>query len=113
MTEQKEKHRKQSSERLEQSIYSRVLATAKGYYFMLHRRDQLPYGPVRQKNEEQIVAVEKALADCGNDRDRELIQKNLFEGLPMKYIQANYSIHTMKRIRKNFLVRVAKNLWEI
>lgn len=101
------------TEHLDRDIYSRTLSTAKGYYDMLQRRDRLTSGPVRQKNEERITAVEKAWNDCQNDQEREVIQKNLFEGLPMQYIPIYYSIRAMKRIRKNFLVRLAKNLKEI
>lgn len=101
------------AEHLERDIYSRTLATAKGYYSMLRRRKMLLSGPVQQKNEERIMAVEKAWNDCENDLEREVITKNLFEGLPMQYISEYYSIRAMKRIRKNFLVRLAKNLKEI
>lgn len=98
---------------MERDIYSRTLATAKGYYDMRRRRTRPLKESVRQKNEERIAAVEKALNDCENVMEREVIQKNLFEGLPMQRIQVYYSIRAMKRIRKNFLVRLAKNLNEI
>ncbi|MCI9405943.1 MAG: hypothetical protein HFK04_03395 [Oscillospiraceae bacterium] len=101
------------TEHMERDIYSRTLATAKGYYAMLRRRRILPQGPVQQKNDERIEAVEKAWMDCQNVMEREVIQKNLFEGLPMQHIPVYYSIRAMKRIRKNFLVRLAKNLKEI
>lgn len=80
---------------------------------MLRRRRILPQGPVQQKNDERIEAVEKALKDCENDLEREIIKKNIFDGLPMQYISEYYSIRAMKRIRKNFLVRLAQNLKEI
>lgn len=100
-------------EHLDRDIYSRVLATAKGYYLMLRRRERATNPAIRQKNEERIAAVEKAWIECQNEQEREFIKKNLFEGVQMQYIAEKESIRTMKRIRKRFLLRLAKNLEEI
>ena len=51
--------------------------------------------------------------ECEEDRERELIKRNLFEGMQMQYIQLDMSLRTMKRFRKRFLIRLAKNLREI
>lgn len=128
--------------KLDDDVYSRCLATAKGYYTMLRRRKKIedeiihaghcPDGQPRgngignptarkaerimvrqQKNEERIRAVEQAWCECQDDWEKEFIKQNLFEHRPMKYINLPMAEITMKRYRKQFLIRLAQNLHEI
>ena len=99
--------------KLDQDIYSRCLATAKGYYRDIRRKkeiereiikaskkppDGLPKGSMRgdetarkaeriiakqSEIERRIAAVERAWLDCGNRQEQEFIKKNLFEGVQM------------------------------
>jgi len=128
--------------KLDPDVYSRCVATAKGYYRMLQRQREIeeeiihethaPDGQPRgssvgdptgrkvekilqrqKENGRKIRAVEQAWMECEEDRERELIKRNLFEGMQMQYIQLDMSLRTMKRFRKRFLIRLAKNLREI
>lgn len=128
--------------KLDPDVYSRCVATAKGYYRMLQRQKEIeeeiihethaPDGQPRgssvgdptgrkvekilqrqKENGRKIRAVEQAWMECEEDRERELIKRNLFEGMQMQYIQLDMSLRTMKRFRKRFLIRLAKNLREI
>lgn len=128
--------------KLDPDVYSRCVATAKGYYRMLQRQREIeeeiihethaPDGQPRgngtgdptgrkvekilqrqRENDRKIRAVEQAWMECESDRERELIKRNLFEGTQMQYIWLEMSLRTMKRCRKRFLIRLAKNLQEI
>nr|DAF36823.1 MAG TPA: hypothetical protein [Caudoviricetes sp.] len=67
----------------------------------------------QRENDRKIRAVEQAWMECESDRERELIKRNLFEETQMQYIWLEMSLRTMKRCRKRFLIRLAKNLQEI
>ena len=73
----------------------------------------------KQENEKKINAVEKAWAECRSDNERDFVKKNLLEGMQMWQIYIPMSNgkamseRTMKRYRKQFLFRLAKNLYEI
>lgn len=128
--------------KLDPDVYSRCVATAKGYYRMLRRQKEIeeeiihethaPDGQPRgsgtgdptgrkvekilqrqRENDRKIRAVEQAWMECESDRERELIKHNLFEETQMQYIWLEMSLRTMKRCRKRFLIRLAKNLQEI
>lgn len=128
--------------KLDPDVYSRCVATAKGYYRMLQRQKEIeeeiiheahaPDGQPRgsgvgdptgrkaekilqrqKENDRKIRAVEQAWMECENDSERELIKRNLFERTQMQYIRLDMSLRTMKRCRKRFLIRLAKNLREI
>ena len=128
--------------KLDPDVYSRCVATAKGYYRMLQRQKEIeeeiihethaPDGQPRgssvgdptgrkvekilqrqKENDRKIRAVEQAWMECEEDRERELIKRNLFEGMQMQYIQLDMSLRKTKRFRKRFLIRLAKNLREI
>ena len=129
-------------QRLEKDIYGRCVATAKGYYSLLKRRKRLEenilYGTpkrdgqpsgtgegdptgsaalklvqVKEEVERKILAVEESWASLQSPEEREFIKKNLFQDIQMQFIYSNFSIRTMKRIRKKFLYSLAKNLKEI
>lgn len=128
--------------RLPDDIYRQCTAIAKSYYAMLDRRkeavedalhgtappDGQPHGPgtgnptarkaerliaARQRNEQKIRAVEQAWARMADDTAREFIRQNVFEGVPMQYIDLPVSIPTMKRMRSKFVCMVAEELGEI
>jgi hypothetical protein len=62
----------------------------------------------------KIEAIERAWWNSTkNEEERKIIQKNLFEGVPMIYIDTTLSECTMKKIRKRFLLCLAENLYEI
>ena len=127
--------------RLPDDIYRQCVAIAKSYYAMLQRRkeqeeeilhgsappDGQPHGSgvgdptgrkaerliaARQRNEQKIRAVEQAWARMDDDTAREFIRQNVFEGVPMQYIDLPVSIPTMKRMRSKFVCMVAEELGE-
>ena len=127
--------------RLPDDIYRQCVAIAKSYYAMLRRRkeqeeevlhgsaqpDGQPHGSgvgdptarkaerliaARQRNEQKIRAVEQAWAGMDDDTAREFIRQNVFEGVPMQYIDLPMSISTMKRMRSKFVCMVAEELGE-
>ncbi|HIX12760.1 MAG TPA: hypothetical protein H9985_03950 [Candidatus Anaerofilum faecale] len=127
--------------RLPDDIYRQCVAIAKSYYAMLRRRkeqeeevlhgsappDGQPHGSgvgdptarkaerliaARQRNEQKIRAVEQAWARMDDDTAREFIRQNVFEGVPMQYIDLPMSISTMKRMRSKFVCMVAEELGE-
>ena len=71
------------------------------------------YSAARQRNEQKIRAVEQAWARMDDDTAREFIRQNVFEGVPMQYIDLPVSIPTMKRMRSKFVCMVAEELGEI
>lgn len=128
---------------LERDVYSRCLNIAKSYYTLIRRRKELETELVffaagridgmprstrqvnptaekaerildrRQEIDRKIHAVERALDACTDTYDRQLIQKNLFEQVPLAHLDLPMSERTMKRRRKAFLVNLAENLDEI
>lgn len=57
-----------------------------------------------------IHALQEGLEELRDDSERQLIRKNLFQRIPMHWINLPMSIVTMKRIRKRYLRSVAKSL---
>ena len=105
---------------LPRDIYTITLSVAKAYNTMLKRRDD--YNSMSnsgdicadaRRNNKKIEAVEQAWAACVDECERELIKKNLFEHVPMGYINLPMSERSMRRARKRFLIRLAERLEEI
>ena len=128
--------------KLDPDVYSRCVATAKGYYRMLQRQREIeeeiihethaPDGQPRgsgtgdptarkvekilqrqRENDKKIRAVEQAWMRCDSDDEREFIKQNLFRYKQMQFINLPFSIITMKRYRKRFLIYLAEELREI
>ena len=106
-------------------IYAQAAAIAKSYYVMLQRRrlqEQQP-PPVsgaaarpslaHERNSWKIRAVEQAWPRMPDDTAREFIQRNIFEGVRMRYIPLPLSVSTMKRLRRRFITYVAEELGDI
>jgi hypothetical protein len=127
---------------LPNDIYREAVNVAKSYYAMLRRRQEIedeiinaspvsdgqPHGttpgnPTEYKterillrqaeNERKIKAVEQAWSEFTEPYQREFIKLNLFENIRMDDINLPMSIRSMKRLRKKFLIGVARNLNEI
>lgn len=127
---------------LPNDIYREAVNTAKSYYAMLRRRDEIeseiigaspvsdgqPHGTtpsdvtgskaerilLRQaENDRKIKAVEQAWATMTEPFQRKFIQLNFFEDIHMFNINLPPSLRTMKQWRKIFLLRLAENLNEI
>ena len=100
--------------------YTITLSVAKAYNEMLKRRDEYngrsDSGDIcaaARRNDKKIKAVEQAWAACMDECEQELIKKNLFEHVPMAYINLPMSERSMRRARKRFLIRLAERLEEI
>lgn len=78
--------------RLQANVYKMMIATAKAYP-QLKNSGQCP---------EITKAVENALSAMKEDAERQVIEKNLFECVPLHEIDIPYSERTMRRIRKRF-----------
>lgn len=128
-------------ERLEADTYSLCLIIAKSYYRLIKRQKEIEQDIIfssrkadgrsqgnagnptalkaerillRQKeNERKIKAIEHAWSGMLDDCEKIFIKKNLFERIPMQYIDLPMSFRTMKRVRKKFLIALAMNLYEI
>ena len=127
---------------LPNDIYREAVNTAKSYYALLRRQKEIeneiinaspvsdgqPRGnqtsdTTAQKaekiikrqvqNDRKIKAIEQAWAVFTEPYQREFIKLNLFENIRMDDINLPFSIITMKRMRKKFIVHVAENLNEI
>ena len=124
-------------------IYSRCTILAKSYYNLLARRrekereillsspppgDGMPRShgngnPTAAKAERLIMckdeldrkikALQSAMEAMPDDTAREFIRKNLYDRLPMRYIDSPLPEISMKRIRRKFICLVAINLGEI
>lgn len=129
------------ADRLPPDTYHIVLTIAKSYYTLLQRRRVIDdaiarenhrvasspgSGPGdsvarrgermaarRERNELKIKAIENAWQSAGGDIEREVIEKNLFLGLPMSWIDAPMSERSMQRVRRCFLYRLAQELGEL
>lgn len=66
----------------------------------------------KAKLDEKIKAIEDALDMLRDDIERDVIRRNLFDKVPMDHINAPLSVSTMKRIRSEFVRRVAENMGE-
>ena len=127
---------------LPNDIYREAVNTAKSYYALLRRQkdiedeiinasptsDGQPRGnqtsdTTAQKaekiikrqaqNDRKIKAIKQAWAVFTKPYQREFIKLNLFENIRMDDINLPVSLRSMKRLRKKFLIQVAKNLNEI
>lgn len=100
--------------KLPKDVHRKTVDIASSYRSLLNRRYDFD-GMENQtrENERQIKAIEDAWQAARDDTERELISKNLFDGVQMKYINLPMSESTMKRVRGNFLKRLAKNLYLI
>ena len=67
----------------------------------------------QRENDKKIRAVEQAWMRCDSDDEREFIKQNLFRHKQMQFINLPFSIITMKRYRKRFLIYLAEELREI
>ncbi len=123
-------------------VYRLCMDVAHSYYTLLRRRREIedeiilaghppdgqPHGGgtsdqtadkaeriiLRQgKNEREIKAIEQALSGCRDNCERDFIKLNLFEGIRIRDINLPIADRTMKRYRKQFLVRLAENLHKI
>lgn len=79
--------------------YLETTRIAKGYYDYLKRRDMAT-----------VKALQDALEELRDDEERRLIRMNLFQRVPMRWVNVSMSIITMKRIRKKYLHIVARKL---
>lgn len=122
-------------------VYRLCVNIARSYYALLRRRREieneiifaghLPDGQPRgggtsnetadkaermilRKEEcnRKIKAIEQALSECQDDCEREFIKLNLFDGVWIRNVNLPIADRTMKRYRKQFLVRLAENLHE-
>ena len=127
--------------RLPPDTYHIVLTIAKSYYTLLRRRREIddairwesrqvdgppggaPGNPTARKaerlitkkdqNERKIQAIEKAWNEMSDDTERELIERNLFQKIPMNWINLPMSERSMKRVRRRFLRCLAEELGEL
>lgn len=130
------------TDRIPKEIYSQCTALAKSYYAMLRRRkeleEQILYGSpcndgqpkgsgagdptarkaerlviAKERNEWKIGAVEQAWCRMVNQTEREFIKQNIFEQIPMQFINLSMSIRTMKRVREKYIRFLAEEIGEI
>lgn len=130
------------TDKIPKDIYRQCTLIAKSYYSMLKRRRELeeqilcgspcsdgqPKGSgvgdptarkaerliaAKERNEQKIRAVEQAWCRMVDERAREFIKKNLFEGVQMQYINLPMSIPTMKLLRIKFIRFLAEELDEV
>ncbi len=128
--------------KLPADIYRQCVDIAKSYYTLIRRRqeqeemilqgspaaDGQPKGSgtgnptarkaerlivVKERNDQKIRAIEKALYRMGDKCAQDVIRKNLFEGVRMAHIDLPVSIPTMKRYRSKYILYLAQELWEI
>jgi hypothetical protein len=120
--------------------YLEVTEIAKSYYDLLKQRADIereillcssgpadgmprnpePGDPTARKAEQlihkkgnldmQITAIQKALDELYDDCERQLIRKNLFQRIPMHWINLPMPIITMKRVRRRFLRNAARKM---
>ncbi|WP_050697986.1 hypothetical protein [Anaeromassilibacillus senegalensis] len=127
---------------LPKDVYCICVAVAHSYYALLRRRKEIeeeiilsghptdgqPHGGGtsnetadkaeqiilrKSENEREIKAIEQALSGCRDDYERKFIRLNFFEGVWIRDINLSLSESTMKRYRKQFLIRLAINLHKI
>ena len=65
----------------------------------------------RERLNKLIEALQGGLEDMRDDTERKLIRQNLFQRIPMRWVNLPMSIITMKRIRKRYLRNVARRLY--
>lgn len=67
---------------------------------------------LKADTERKVQAINAAYDLLPDDTARKLIRQNLFDGVPMHHLPLPISIRTMKRIRSEFVRRVAENMGE-
>lgn len=130
-------------ERIPRDVYSRCTILAKSYYVLIARRRELARDillsspppsegmprspgagdPTARKAERLIActaeldrkinAIHRALDDLPDETARAFIRKNLFDRIPMIYIDLPIAEIGMKRTRRAFVLSLAKHLNEI
>ena len=123
--------------------YKEMTKLAKSYYTLLHMRseiekdvllgssgpaDGMPRTPspgdptarkaellIRTKEEADapIRAMQAAMDNLWDEKERQFIRLNLYQQIPMHWINIPIPIITMKRIRSRFLRDVARRLGKI
>ncbi len=83
--------------------YLETTRTAKNYYALLQQRT---------RNDKTVRALQDALDDLRDDDERRFIRLNLFQHVPMKWVNVPMSVITMKRVRNRYLRSVARRLSE-
>lgn len=129
--------------KIPQEIYSECVQIAKDYYALLRQRSEIerdillgssgpadgmprasaPGNPTAAKAERMmrekeqvdrtIRAIQDALESLPDETAMQVIRKNLFQKIPMHWINLPVSIPTMKRIRATFIQRLARNLGRV
>lgn len=120
--------------------YASCVKIAKSYYDLLRQRREIerdillgssapsdgmprsagPGNPTAAKAERlmrekenvdmQIKAIQDALETLPDDPARKLIRQNLFQRIPMHWVNIPMAIVTMKRTRSRFIRQLARNL---
>ena len=67
---------------------------------------------LKADTERKVQAINAAYDLLPDDTARDMIRRNVFDGIPMQNIDTPMSIRTMKRIRSEFVRRVAENMGE-
>ena len=129
--------------KIPQEVYSECAQIAKSYYSLLHQRREIesdillgsggpadgmprasaPGNPTaakaermmreKEKVERMIRAIQEALETLPDETAMQVIRKNLFQQIPMHWINLPVSIPTMKRIRAAFICQLARNLGKV
>lgn len=129
--------------KIPKEIYSECVQIAKDYYTLLDQRKEIekdillgssgpadgmprastPGNPTAAKAEammrekarvdRMIKAIQSALETLPDETARQVIRKNLFQHIPMHWINLPAPIITMKRIRSAFIRQLARNLGKV
>lgn len=95
-------------------VYRRTMEIARAYPLLRKRRpvfDTADKVYQAKINQWQIYAIENAwYAASADEFERIYISKNIFDGLPMHYVNVPMSQSAMRRCRKRFLEQLAVNL---
>lgn len=67
----------------------------------------------KEATERQYKALQDAFDELPDEFSRELIDKNLFRGIPMDYVVVPMSERQKKRVRSGFIRALAEKLEEI
>ena len=70
-------------------------------------------GMAKEATERQYKALQHAFHELPDEFSRELIDKNLFRGIPMDYVVVPMSDRQKKRVRSGFIRALAEKLEEI
>ena len=109
-----------ASDKMPGMIYKRNTHLAKSFFDCMMLRDTMAKDKAERftsrakaENERKIEAMQKALASMQDDDERALIYSNLFRGVPMGEIDLPFSVRTMKRIRAEYVRKLAQNMGEL